>query len=195
MLPGPPLTANRSPGPRPMPPTHPTIDPTAFVHPLAAVIGDVVLGAGASVWPFAVLRGDTDRIVVGAESNVQDGAVVHVDRGVPAALGARVAVGHRAIVHGATVEDDCLVGMGAVLLNRVVLGRGSIVAAGAVVPEGTAVPPGSLVIGVPGRVRRLTTADERARIARTVASYLALQAAHRRGDFPPFAGGSAGPTR
>jgi carbonic anhydrase/acetyltransferase-like protein (isoleucine patch superfamily) len=156
---------------------------TAYVHPLAAVIGDVALGARASVWPFAVLRGDTDRIVVGDDSNVQDGAVVHVDRGVPATIGARVAVGHRAIVHGATVEDDCLVGMGAVLLNRVVLGRGSIVAAGAVVPEGTVVPPNSLVIGVPGRVRRLTTDDERARVARTVASYVDLQAAYRRGEF------------
>ena len=165
----------------------PRVHPTAFVHPLAAVIGDVVLGARASVWPFAVVRGDTAAIVVGAGSNIQDGAVVHVDRGVPAAIGARVAVGHRAIVHGATVEDDCLVGMAAVLLNRVVVGAGSIVAAGAVVPEGTVVPAGSLVVGVPGRVRRLTTDDERARVARTVASYLALQDAHRRGDFPPFA--------
>ena len=164
-------------------PRTPNVHPAAFVHPLAAVIGDVVLGERASVWPFAVLRGDGDRIVVGDGSNVQDGAVVHVDRGVPATIGARVTVGHRAIVHGATVEDDCLVGMAAVLLNRVVLGRGSIVAAGAVVPEGTVVPPNSLVMGVPGRVRRLTTDDERARIARTAAAYVELQAAHRRGDF------------
>ena len=162
----------------------PNVHPAAFVHPLAAVLGDVTLGAGASVWPFAVLRGDSDRIVIGAESNVQDGAVVHVDRGVPATLGARVSVGHRAIVHGATVEDDCLVGMAAVLLNGVVVGRGSIVGAGAVVPEGTVIPPGSLVVGVPGVVRRATRDDERARVARTAASYVALQAAHRRGDFP-----------
>lgn len=164
-------------------PSVPRVHPEAFVHPLAAVIGDVVLGARASVWPFAVLRGDGDRIALGDDSNVQDGAVVHVDRGAPVVIGARVTVGHRAIVHGATVEDDCLVGMAAVLLNRVVLGRGSIVAAGAVVPEGTVVPPDSLVMGVPGRVRRLTTDDERARIARTAAAYVALQAAHRRGDF------------
>ena len=162
----------------------PNVHPAAFVHPLAAVLGDVTLGAGASVWPFAVLRGDPDRIVIGAESNVQDGAVVHVDRGVPATLGARVSVGHRAIVHGATVEDDCLVGMAAVLLNGVVVGRGSIVAAGAVVPEGAVIPPGSLVLGVPGVVRRPTRADEQARIARTVASYVALQDAYRRGEFP-----------
>ena len=164
-------------------PRTPRVHPTAFVHPLAAVIGEVELGARASVWPFAVLRGDSDRIAVGDDSNVQDGAVVHADRGVPAAIGARVTVGHRAIVHGATVEDDCLVGMGAVLLNGVVLGRGSIVAAGAVVPEGLVVPSDSLVMGVPGRVRRLTTDEERARIARTAASYVELQLAHRRGDF------------
>ena len=165
----------------------PQVDPSAYVHPLAVLIGDVTLGPRASVWPGAVLRGDTDRIVVGAESNVQDGAVVHVDRGVPTRIGARVAVGHRAVLHGATVEDDCLVGMGAVVLNRAVIGRGSIVAAGAVVREGAVIPPDSLVAGVPGVVRRLTTDDERARIARTVASYVALQAEYRRGDYPPYA--------
>ena len=164
----------------------PRVDPEAYVHPLAVLIGDVSLGARASVWPGAVLRGDTDRIVVGADSNVQDGAVVHVDRGVPASIGARVSVGHRAVVHGATVDDDCLVGMGAVLLNRVRVGRGSIVAAGAVVREGTVVPPDSLVAGVPAVVRRLTSPDGRAGIARTAAAYVALQAEHRRGDFPPY---------
>jgi len=163
-------------------PTSPRIDRAAFVHPLAAVIGDVVLGAHASVWPFAVLRGDTDAIVVGASSNVQDGAIVHVDRGVPSTIGARVAIGHRAIVHGASVEDGCLIGMGAVVLNHVVVGRGSIVGAGAVVPEGTVVPPDSLVLGVPARVVRVVTDEERARIARTVASYVALQEVHRRGE-------------
>ena len=169
------------------PPAAPRVHADAFVHALAAVLGDVTLGARASVWPFAVLRGDTAGIVVGEESSVQDGAVVHVDRGAPAAIGARVAVGHRAIVHGATVGDDCLIGMGAILLSRVVVGAGSIVAAGAVVAEGTVVPPGSLVMGGPGRVRRLTTDEERARVARTVASYVGLQAAHRRGDFPAHA--------
>ena len=161
----------------------PEVHAEAFVHPLAAVIGDVRLGARASVWPFAVLRGDTSRIVVGADSSIQDGAVIHVDRGVPATIGARVAIGHRAIVHGATVEDDCLIGMGAVVLNGAVIGRGSVVAAGAVVPEGMVVPPGSLAVGVPARVRRATTDDERDRIARTAASYVELQAAHRAGAF------------
>ena len=137
------------------------------------------------MWPAAVLRGDTDRIVVGEDSNVQDGTVVHVDRGVPTTIGARVAIGHRAIVHGATVEDDVLIAMGAILLNGVRVGAGSIVGAGALCPEGMVVPPQSLVVGVPGRVVRQTTEAERERIRRTVASYLELQTRHRRGDFPP----------
>ena len=161
----------------------PTIHPTAYVHPAAHVIGYVSLGARASVWPTAVLRGDSAPIVVGDDSNVQDGAVLHVDRGVPCTLGRRVAVGHRAVVHGATVHDDCLIGMGAILLNRVVVGSGSIVGAGAVCTEGMVIPPNSLVVGVPGRVIRETTEHERARIARTVESYLVLQDEHRTGTY------------
>jgi carbonic anhydrase/acetyltransferase-like protein (isoleucine patch superfamily) len=168
------------------------IHPTAYVHPAAFVCGDVTLGARTSVWPTAVLRGDTAPIVVGAESNVQDGTVIHVDAGVPATVGARVGIGHRAIVHGATVEDDCLIGMGAILLNRVVVGRGSIIGAGALCPEGMRVPPDSLVLGVPGRVVRQTTEAERERIGRTVASYLALQERHRAGEFPGLGGGTSG---
>ena len=159
----------------------PTIHSTAYIHPAAVVIGDVTLGARASVWPTTVLRGDSAHIVVGAESNIQDGTIVHVDRGVPCTIGERVAIGHRAIVHGATIESDVLIGMGAILLNHVVVGSGSIVGAGAVLPEGMVVPPNSLVLGVPGRVIRETTDDERARIARTVTSYLHLQLYHRDG--------------
>lgn len=163
------------------------IDASAFVHPSAFVCGDVVLGARVSVWPFAAIRGDTDRVTIGADSNVQDGCVVHVDQGVPCTIGARVALGHRAIVHGAIVEDDCLIGMGAIVLNRARIGSGSIVAAGAVVREGQEVPPNSLVAGVPAKVLRETTPDERARIRRTVESYVALQERHRRGEYPPLA--------
>jgi carbonic anhydrase/acetyltransferase-like protein (isoleucine patch superfamily) len=162
----------------------PSIDPTAFVHPDAFVFGDVTLGARVSVWATAVIRGDTGRIVIGDESNVQDGTVIHVDHGVPTTVGRRVAIGHRAIVHGSTVDDDCLIGMGAILLNGVVIGSGSIVGAGAVCREGQQVPPNSLVLGVPGRVVRETTTAERDRIARTVQSYLELQQAHRRGEYP-----------
>ena len=156
----------------------------SYLHPAAIVCGDVTLGDGASVWPTAVVRGDSAPIVIGAGTNVQDGAVIHVDAGVPCTIGDRVAIGHRAIVHGATVDDDCLIGMGAILLNRVHVGTGSIIGAGALCPEGMVVPPGSLVLGVPGRVVRQTTTAERERIARTVASYLALQERHRAGEFP-----------
>jgi carbonic anhydrase/acetyltransferase-like protein (isoleucine patch superfamily) len=161
------------------------LEPTAFVHRLALVLGNVSLGPRASIWPMAVVRGDSDSIEIGAESNVQDGAVLHTDPGLPMRIGARVAIGHRAIVHGATVDDDVLIGMGAILLNGSHVGRGSLVAAGAVVREGQRIPPNSLVVGVPGRVLRETTEEERARIARTVASYLRLQERHRSGEFAP----------
>ncbi|MBA3671281.1 MAG: gamma carbonic anhydrase family protein [Gemmatimonadaceae bacterium] len=157
----------------------PRIHEDAFVHPAAHVIGNVELGAHASIWPTAVLRGDSDVITVGESSNVQDGAIVHVDPGLPCTIGARVAIGHRAIVHGATVGDDVLIGMGAIILNRAVIGTGSIIGAGAVVREGMIVPCNSMVVGVPGRVIRETTPEERDRIARTVGAYLKLQLVHR----------------
>jgi len=161
----------------------PTIHPTAFIHQGAFVVGDVTLGAHVSVWPTAVIRGDTASIVIGEDSNVQDGTVIHVDHGVPCSIGPRVGIGHRAIIHGATVEHDSLIGMGAILLNNVVVGTGSIIGAGAVCPEGMVVPPNSLVLGVPGRVVRPTTGAERGRIEKTVRSYLELQEAHRDGKF------------
>src|SRR6185312_2859660 len=155
------------------------IHPTAFIHELAVVLGDVTLGAHVSVWPTAVLRGDTSSITIGDDSNVQDGTIVHVDWNVPATIGSRVAIGHRAIVHGATIEDDCLIGMGAILLNGVHVGSGSIVGAGAVCAEGLRVPPNSVVLGVPGRIVRQTRPDERERINATVVSYLELQERYR----------------
>ncbi len=155
---------------------------TAFIHPLAFVAGDVKVGPRVSIWPTAVVRGDTAPVTIGADSNIQDGTVVHVDHGVPCVIGERVAVGHRAIIHGATVDNDCLVGMGAILLNRVHVGSGSIVGAGAICPEGMDIPVNSLVLGVPGRVVRDTTPDERERIRRTVASYVTLQDEHRAGQ-------------
>ena len=157
----------------------PTIHPTAFVHEKAIVLGDVTLGARVSVWPTAVIRGDSDRISIGDDSNVQDGTIVHVDYGVPTTIGKRVAIGHRAIVHGATIEDDCLIAMGAILLNGVHVGTGSIVAAGAMCPEGMRIPPNSLALGIPARVTRQTTDAERERIKKTVAAYLELQGRYR----------------
>ena len=161
-----------------------SIDPSAFIHPLAFVCGDVTLGARVSIWPTAVVRGDTAAITIGEDSNVQDGTIVHVDHGVPCTIGARVAIGHRAIVHGAIVEDDCLIAMGAVLLNRVHVGRGSIIGAGAVCKEGQVIPPNSLVLGMPARIVRATTSEDHVRIRRTVESYLDLQLRHKRGEFP-----------
>lgn len=161
------------------------IHPTAFIAPGAVVLGNVTLGARASVWYGAVLRADVDAIVIGEATNLQDGTIVHVDAGLPARIGARVGVGHRAILHGCTVEDDCLIGMGSVLLNGVEIGTGSVVAAGAVVPEGTRVPPGSLIVGVPARVTRPVDDALRERIAETWQHYVAEAERHRAGTFPP----------
>lgn len=155
-----------------------------FIHSLAFACGRVTLGERTSVWPFAVLRGDTERIEVGDESNIQDGTVVHADAGFPTVIGKRVGIGHRAIIHGSTIEDRCLIGMGAVLLNGVHVGTGSIIAAGAVCPERMQVPPNSLVVGVPGRVLRQTTDAERDRIEATVDAYLRLQEEHQAGRHP-----------
>jgi carbonic anhydrase/acetyltransferase-like protein (isoleucine patch superfamily) len=150
----------------------PQVHEQAWVAPTATLVGGVRLDARSSVWFGAVLRADSDDITVGQESNLQDGVVVHVDAGFPARLGDRVTVGHGAVLHGCTVEDDCLVGMGATLLNGVTVGRGSLVAAGTVLLEGTTVPPGSLAAGVPGKVRRELTDDERAGIAAGTAGYV-----------------------
>ena len=162
----------------------PIVHPTAFIHSTATVCGNVTLGARVSVWASAVIRGDSDGIEIGEDSNIQDGTVVHVDEGVPTKIGKRVGVGHRAIIHGATIEDDVLIGMGAILLNGTYVSTGSIVAAGAVVREGFEIPPNSLVMGVPGRIVRQTTAEERERIKKTVDAYLRLQDEHRSGKYP-----------
>jgi len=157
------------------------IDPTGFIHPTAVILGDVTLGKRVSVWPTAVLRGDSDVIVIGDDSNVQDGTVIHADEGVPTHVGKRVGIGHRAIVHGATIDDDVLIAMGAVILNGAHIGSGSIIGAGAVVTEGKRIPENSLVIGVPGRIVRQTTIEERERIKKTVEAYLELSEQHRTG--------------
>ncbi|WP_416972847.1 gamma carbonic anhydrase family protein [Streptomyces sp. 4F14] len=157
----------------------PEIDGEAFVAPTATVIGDVTLGAGASVWYGAVLRGDVESIAVGAASNIQDNCTLHADPGFPVRVGERVSVGHNAVVHGATVEDDCLVGMGATILNGAVIGAGSLVAAQALVPQGMVVPPGSLVAGVPAKVRRELTAEERDGVTLNGTAYAELAKAHK----------------
>ncbi|MEV7795216.1 gamma carbonic anhydrase family protein [Streptomyces sp. NPDC087512] len=157
----------------------PAVDAETFVAPTASVVGDVTLRAGASVWYGAVLRGDVERITVGAGSNVQDNCTLHADPGFPVTVGERVSIGHNAVVHGATVEDDCLIGMGATVLNGAVIGAGSLVAAQALVPQGMRVPPGSLVAGVPAKVRRELTEEERQGITLNGTMYTELSKAHR----------------
>jgi carbonic anhydrase/acetyltransferase-like protein (isoleucine patch superfamily) len=162
----------------------PVIHPSVFIAPTASVMGDVVIGADASVWYGAVLRGDLERIEIGEETNIQDLTMVHADPGVPCHIGRRVGVGHRAILHGCTVEDQCLIGMGSIILNGACIGRGSVIAAGALVPEGMLVPPGSLVMGVPGRIVRPVDEALADRIAGTWVRYVAHAKRHRNGEWP-----------
>ncbi|MEV8364573.1 gamma carbonic anhydrase family protein [Streptomyces niveus] len=156
----------------------PVIDPTAFVAPTAVVLGEVTMAAGSSVWYHTVLRADGGPIVIGADTNIQDNCTVHVDLGSPVTIGARVSVGHNAVLHGCTVEDDVLVGMGAAVLNGAHIGTGSLVAAQALVPQGMRVPPGSLVAGVPAKVKRELTEEEREGIRLNAAVYLELAKRH-----------------
>ncbi|MFV0252781.1 MAG: gamma carbonic anhydrase family protein [Beutenbergiaceae bacterium] len=157
----------------------PRIDPSAWVAPTAVIIGNVRLEAGANVWYGAVLRGDEEEIVIGADSNVQDNTVIHTDPGCPVRVGAGVTIGHSAIVHGATVSDGVLIGMGSTLLNGSSVAGGSIIGARALVSEGIQVPQNSLVLGVPGKVRRETTDEERAAIARSAPGYVVRADRHR----------------
>ncbi|MEV0250726.1 gamma carbonic anhydrase family protein [Nocardia sp. NPDC050712] len=157
----------------------PEIDETAWLAPNATVIGRVRLAAEVSIWYSAVLRGDLEDISVGAKTNIQDGCVLHADPGMPLSVGAGVSVGHNAILHGCTIGDDVLVGMGATVLNGAVIGAGSLIAANALIPEGAQIPPGSLVAGVPGKVRRELTEPELDRIRLNCAVYLHNTAAHR----------------
>ena len=156
----------------------PAIDPSAWTAPNATLIGGVTLGQNASVFYGSVLRADADDITIGDGSNIQDNVSVHCDSGLPMTVGKRVSVGHSAVLHGCTIEDDCLIGMGATVLNRAVIGAGSLVAAGAVVLEGTVVPPGSLVAGVPAKVRRELTNDERLALTANATHYVELSRQH-----------------
>jgi carbonic anhydrase/acetyltransferase-like protein (isoleucine patch superfamily) len=148
------------------------VDPTAWIAPGATVLGDVTIGADSTVWYQAVIRGDTDAIRIGRGTNIQDGCVLHADPGVPCTIGDHVTVGHAAIVHGATVEDDCLIGMKAVVMNGAKIGRGSIVAVGAIVTEGTEIPPGSIAMGQPAKVKRQVTERDLARIRHAAEHYI-----------------------
>jgi carbonic anhydrase/acetyltransferase-like protein (isoleucine patch superfamily) len=156
---------------------------TAFIAPSADVLGDVRLGEESSVWYQCVLRADMEPITIGARTNIQDLTLIHVDEGVPCTVGSDVGVGHRAILHGCTIEDHCLIGMGSILLNHVHVGTGSVIGAGALVTEGTRIPPGSLVLGVPAKIVRPVDEVLRGRIRDTVEHYRLLARQHRAGIF------------
>jgi carbonic anhydrase/acetyltransferase-like protein (isoleucine patch superfamily) len=138
---------------------NPTIDPSAFVARGAQIVGDVRLAAGSSIWYNAVLRADINYVEIGADSNIQDGSVLHVENDTPCIVRENVTVGHGAILHACTIEPDCLIGMGAIILSGAVIGRGSIIAAGAVVRENTVVEPFSLMAGVPAHLVRTVDPD------------------------------------
>ncbi|MGW3627495.1 gamma carbonic anhydrase family protein [Streptomyces sp. NPDC000880] len=157
----------------------PSIAPDAFTALTSVVIGEVTMAAGSSVWYHTVLRADGGPIVLGADSNIQDNSTVHADPGFPVTVGERVSVGHNAVLHGCTIEDDVLVGMGATVLNGAHVGAGSLIAAQALVPQGMRVPPGSLVAGVPAKVKRELTEEEREGIKLNAATYLVLAKSHR----------------
>ncbi len=158
----------------------PAIAPDAFIAPTATLIGDVTIGAGASVWFGAVIRGDVAPIRVGAGTNIQDNCVLHADEGIPCTIGADCTIGHGAVIHGAQIADRVLVGMHATVLNHAVVGAECILAAATVVTEGKRIEPGQLVMGVPGKAVRAITAAERERIVSGVAGYQARARAYAR---------------
>jgi carbonic anhydrase/acetyltransferase-like protein (isoleucine patch superfamily) len=162
-------------------PTRLDIDPSAFVAPNAVLVGQVTLGAEASIWYGCVIRGDIEPIVIGPRTNVQDGTVVHVDEECPTLIGADVTIGHRCVIHGATLEDGCLIGMGAVVLSGARVGAGALVAAGALVREGFVVPPGALCVGVPAVIARRLDDAAFERIRQNKDHYVACARAYRDG--------------
>ncbi len=150
----------------------PSVAASAYVDPSAVVIGDVVIGEHSSVWPNVTVRGDTARISIGAETSIQDNSVLHADEGIPCTVGNRVTVGHLVMLHGCTVEDDALIGIGAIVLNKARIGKGSVVAAGSLIPEGMEVPANTLVMGVPAKPKRAVTPEEQTRFAEGMKHYV-----------------------
>jgi carbonic anhydrase/acetyltransferase-like protein (isoleucine patch superfamily) len=159
----------------------PQVDPTAWVAPTAVLIGNVIVEAGANIWFGAVLRGDNEAITVGAGSNVQENAVLHTDMGFPLTIGANCTIGHKAMLHGCTIEAGSLIGMGATLLNGAKIGAASLVGACALVTEGNEIAPGSLVMGAPAKVVRELDAAAQARLLKSAEGYRANAARFAKG--------------
>ena len=165
---------------RPFRGRRPTVPASAYVDHSAQVIGDVTLGERVSVWPNVTIRADISAVTVGDETNIQDNSCLHEDGDKPLTIGARVVIGHSCTVHGCTIEDDCLIGMGSTLLNGSKVGAGSIVAAGSLVLEGQQIPPRSIAMGAPAKVRRATTDEELERTRRNAARYVELSREYMR---------------
>lgn len=158
----------------------PKLHKTAFVFENAVVIGKVILDADVSVWPGCVLRGDVEDIIIGRGTNIQDGTIVHTNYGMPAIIGSGVTVGHRAVLHGCKIGDNCLIGMGAVVLDGAKIGNECIIGAGALVTENTVIPDGSLVLGIPGKVTRQVSGEEKEKIRRSAAEYIEFASMHKK---------------
>lgn len=159
----------------------PQLDGDAWVADSADVIGDVALAPGSSIWFQSVLRGDQDRIQIGRDTNIQDGSVLHTDSGVGLQVGERVTVGHKVMLHGCTVGDESLIGIGSIILNGAVIGRHCLVGANSLVTEGKSFPDGSLILGAPAKARRALTAEEIAGIQASAAHYVTNAARYRQG--------------
>ncbi len=159
----------------------PQVHPSAFVADSAQIMGDVSLAEDSSVWFGAVIRGDSDRISIGAGSNVQDGSILHVDAGCPLTLGERVTVGHRVVLHGCTIGDESLIGIGAVVLNGARIGRNCLVGAGALVTEGKGFPDGSMILGSPAKAVRQLTPEQIEGLRRSAEHYIANARRFQRG--------------
>jgi len=164
----------------------PAIHATAWVADSAEVIGRVTIAQDTSIWFNAVLRGDLNRIAIGASTNIQDGCILHVDHDAPCLINERVLVGHQAMLHGCTVEPEALIGMGAIILSHARVGRGAVVGSGSLVPEGMHVPPGKVVVGIPARVVRSVTAQDRRYLRQGIATYVQLAKRYRQAEKLPY---------
>lgn len=149
----------------------PNIDKDAFIAETASVLGDVTLGEGSSIWYGAVARGDIAPIIIGKFSNIQDNATVHNETNIPAIVGDYTVVGHNAIIHGCTIGNNCLIGMGSIILNRAVVGDNCIIGAGSLITQGKVIPPNSMVVGTPGKVLRQVTDDELEKVKKNAIRY------------------------
>lgn len=156
----------------------PSLGKGAFVADGTIIVGDVRIGEGSSIWYGTVIRGDVDRIVIGRFTNIQDGCMIHCDQGIPTIIGDYVTVGHSAVLHGCKIADNCLIGMGATVMDGVEIGEHSIIGAGALIPPYKKIPPGSVVMGFPGKIVRNTTDREREDIRKSAESYMGLSEEH-----------------